>query len=165
MDFHVGDPVVHWTFGIGEIVGVEERFLFNKSTLFYMVQVRDLTVCVPIDSRTDNRLRSPTSPRGFKKLFKILQGSGEPLIEDRFERKAILRKGLADGKAETICQVIRDLSALSHNKALNDDDKNILRRAQSLLCAEWGFSLSIPIEQAESELQHLLIKPSDNPAG
>lgn len=163
MNFHVGDTVIHWTFGLGKIVGVEERDVAGQKTLFYMVKVRDLTVCVPIDSRTESRLRSPTSAREFKKLFAILKGSGDSLSEDRLERKALLRKGLADGKAEAICHVIRDLSTLSKTKSLNDDDKNILRRAQGLLCAEWGFSLSVPLEQAESELQSLLVRPAANP--
>ena len=27
MEFNVGDQVVHWTFGVGRIMGVEERAL------------------------------------------------------------------------------------------------------------------------------------------
>ncbi len=165
MKFRVGDPVVHWTFGLGKIIGVEERALSDSSTLFYLVQVRDLTVYVPVDHHTESRLRPPTAPRDFKKLFEILKGSPEPLVEDRLERKSLLRKGLADGKAETICRVIRDLTALSRQKPLNDDDKNILHRAQNLLCAEWGFSLSMPQEQAESELQQLLMNLASNTTG
>jgi RNA polymerase-interacting CarD/CdnL/TRCF family regulator len=164
MTFHVGDTVVHWTFGMGKIVGVEERSLSDKKTFFYMVKVRDLTVYVPIDGSTESRLRLPTSARHFNKLFAILQEPGKALTEDRLERKSTLRKGLATGNAETICQVIRDLSAFSHKKPLNDDDKNILHRAQSLLCAEWGFSLSVPIEQAESELRHMLTQSAANTA-
>lgn len=163
MAFHVGDTVVHWTFGMGKIVGVEERSLSGKDTLFYNVRVRDLTVYVPVDSRIDSRLRLPTPRRQFNKLFAILQEPGKALTEDRLERKSTLRKGLAAGNAEMICQVIRDLSALSHKKPLNDDDKNILHRAQGLLCAEWGFSLSVSIEQAESELKRLLMNPAANP--
>jgi RNA polymerase-interacting CarD/CdnL/TRCF family regulator len=77
----------------------------------------------------------------------------------------MLRKQLADGKAETLCKVIRDLSAMAIRKQLNDDDKNILRRAQNLLCAEWGYSFSMPPEQAESELERLLMKPAASPTG
>jgi len=160
MDFHVGDTVVHWSFGIGKIVGAEERMISGKITIFYIVNIRDLTIYVPKDSNTQNRLRPPTLPREFKKLFAILQGSGSSLSEDRMERKALLRKRLADGKAETICQVICDLSALSQKKPLNDDDKNILHRAQNMLCAEWGYALSVSQEQAESELQRLLTNPA-----
>lgn len=164
MDFNVGDPVVHWTFGLGKVIGVEERVISDEKALFYLVQIRELTIYVPVDDKTGSRLRSPTSSDEFKNLFAILKGSGEPLSENRLERKSLLRKGLADGKAETICQVIRDLSAMALKKALNDDDKNVLRRAQGLLCAEWGFAFSVPQTQAESELQNLLMKQVAVPA-
>jgi len=158
MDFCVGDPVVHWTFGLGKISGVEDRLMSDQKVLFYLVQVRDLTVCVPVDSKTESRLRQPTPSQEFNKLFAILKESGEPLSENRLERKSLLRKGLSDGKAEAICRVIRDLSAMAAKKSLNDDDKNILHRAQSLLCAEWGFAFSVPPSQAETELQQLLLR-------
>ncbi len=74
-------------------------------------------------------------------------------------RKSQLRKELADGKAELICQVIRDLTALAQRKSLNDDDKNILRRAEGLLCAEWSYAMSVPLAQAEGDLQQLLLNP------
>ncbi len=164
MDFHVGDPVVHWSFGIGKIVGMEERTLSNQKASFYLVQVRDLTICVPVDNRTESRLRPPTSTREFKKLFAILKEEGEQLVEDRMERKSLLRKRLADGRAETVCKVIRDLFALSLKKPLNDDDRTILNRAQGLLCAEWGFAFSVPQEQAEGELMRLLKKSASAPA-
>lgn len=165
MDFQVGDPVVHWSFGIGKVVGVEERTLSGQKASFYLVQVRDLTVCVPVDSRTESRLRAPTSQRDFKKLFAILTGKGESLADDRMERKSLLRKRLADGKAEAICTVIRDLSTLAIQKPLNDDDRNLLHRAQNLLCAEWSYSFSLPLEQAENELMRLLAKSAVAPAG
>ena len=157
MEFNVGDQVVHWTFGVGKIIGVEERALADQTALFYLVQVRDLTICVPVDTRTESRLRAPKSSLDFKELFAILQGSGELLADDRFVRKSQLRKELADGKAESICLVIRDLTALARKKSLNDDDKNILRRAESLLCAEWAYSLSVPLTQAEGDLQQMLV--------
>ena len=35
----------------------------------------------------------------------------------------------------------------------------ILKRAGSLLCDEWGYALSVPVAQAEVELQRLLLRP------
>jgi RNA polymerase-interacting CarD/CdnL/TRCF family regulator len=165
MDFRVGDPVIHWTFGLGEIVGLEERDLTTEKMLYYMVRVQNLTVCVPADGRAMSRLRPPTSQGEFKKLFLILSGSGETLSDDRLERRTQLRKELADGKVETTCRVIRDLSFFAQKKSLNDDDKNILNRACSSLCGEWGYSLSVTPAQAEVELQRLLVHPAEPVAG
>jgi RNA polymerase-interacting CarD/CdnL/TRCF family regulator len=162
MDFQIGDPVVHWKYGFGEIVGVEERSLTNEKMLYYVVQIQDISVWVPADSNIMNRLRPPTSKRDFKKLFVILSGPGESLSDDRFERKNQLRKNLEDGKAEAVCQVIRDLTFYEQRKRLNDDDKNIMKRAWSSLCSEWGFSMSVPLAQVENELHSLLKHPVES---
>jgi len=47
MNFHKGDMVMHWTHGIGHIVNLEERALAGEKTIYYVVQVKDMTVWVP----------------------------------------------------------------------------------------------------------------------
>jgi RNA polymerase-interacting CarD/CdnL/TRCF family regulator len=164
MDFRVGDPVVHWTYGLGEIVGLEERALAGRKTLYYVVKIQNFNVYVPADGKAVDRLRPPTSVREFKNLFAILAEAGESLSEDRLERKTQLRRELADGKAETICRVIRDLSSFATKKQLNEDDKDILKRAWGTLCGEWGFTLSLPLAQVDMELRRLLAHPAESVA-
>jgi len=156
VNFHVGDTVMHWTFGLGEIVRLEERTLLGQNTLYYAIKVHDLIVWVPADDNLESRLRCPTPANRFKKLFAILTGAGEPLPEDRQERKIWLIEQLKDGRAESLCRVIRDLSAYQHSKSLNENDRLLLKRAQNSLLGEWGFSLSIPVTQAENDLYRLL---------
>lgn len=156
MDFRVGDPVVHWSHGIGEIIGLEERAMAGKNTLYYVVKIQEFTVWVPADDKVLSRLRVPTSERKFKKLFAILSGPGASLSDDRLVRKTQLHNGLADGKVETLCHVIRDLTSYALLKHLNENDKDVLQRARNLLVGEWEFSLSIPLVDAEIELGRLL---------
>jgi RNA polymerase-interacting CarD/CdnL/TRCF family regulator len=156
MDFHVGDQVMHWTYGLGQIVGLEERALSGQKTLYYAVKLRDMTVWVPADNNLGTRLRRPTSPAGFKRLFAILAGSGEPLPDDRQERKIRLVEQLKDGRAESLCHVIRDLSTYQHVRSLNDNDQSLMKRTRNSLLGEWVFALSIPEMQAETELHRLL---------
>jgi RNA polymerase-interacting CarD/CdnL/TRCF family regulator len=156
MDYKIGDPVMHWTYGIGQIVGLEERVIASQKTLYYAVKVQDLTIWVPADGKLESRLRTPTPAARFKHLFAILTGPGEPLPEDRHERKTWLSEQLKDGRAESLCRVIRDLSAYQQAKSLNENDQIFLKRAQNALLGEWGFSLSIPVMQAESDLHRLL---------
>jgi RNA polymerase-interacting CarD/CdnL/TRCF family regulator len=159
MDFQMGDPVMHWTYGLGKIVRIEERTFSGEKTLYYVVQIRDLTVWVPADAQVLSRLRSPTTEGEFSKLFTILSSPGESLSDDRLERKTQLVEELAGGQAEAVCRVIRDLSSFQHRKQLNDNDKLVLKQASDSLLAEWGFSLSIPLAQAQVELYDLLVKP------
>jgi RNA polymerase-interacting CarD/CdnL/TRCF family regulator len=165
MDFLMGDPVIHWTYGLGRIVRLEERAFSGEKTLYYVVQIRDFTIWVPADAKVMSRLRSPTPEREFSKLFAILREPGGFLPDDRLERKTQLVEELKGGKVEAVCRVIRDLSSFRQRKPLNDNDKLVLKWASDSLLGEWGFSLSIPLAQAQLELNSLLMKPSQNMAG
>ncbi|MBE0684312.1 MAG: hypothetical protein IH589_20600 [Anaerolineales bacterium] len=156
MDFHVGDPVMHWTHGFGQVVRLEEQALSGSNSLYYAVQVRDLTVWVPADDKLDSRLRPPTTASGFRHLIAILSSPGKPLPEDRFIRRTYLLDLLKDGRAESLCQIIRDLTASQKIKALNDNDQVLLKQSRAALVGEWGFVRSITPAQAEMELHRAL---------
>ncbi len=156
MDFHVGENVIHWMYGFGKVVRIEEKDLPGQASLYYVVQVRDLTVWVPADGDILSRLRLPTSREKFERLFTILVGQGETLPKDRFERKTQLLNELKNASAEANCRVIRDLSSHQQTNQLNEQDLLILKRVRDSLLGEWTFSLAVPLEQAELELHRLL---------
>ena len=158
MNFHKGDTVMHWVHGIGQIVNLEERALSGSKTIYYVVQVRDMTVWVPADSKVGTRLRPPTPKLRFERVLAILSSMSEPLPEDRLERKGRLLELLRDGRPESLCQVIRDLSAYQKQqiRPLNDHDQMILKQTRNTLLGEWQCVLSITHAQAELELHRLL---------
>jgi RNA polymerase-interacting CarD/CdnL/TRCF family regulator len=158
MNFQKGDTVMHWTHGIGQIVNLEERALSGVKTIYYVVQIRDMTVWVPADSNIGSRLRPPTPRSRFEQILAILSRPPETLPEDRLERKTHLLELLQDGGPEALCRVIRDLTAYQKQlgKPMNDNDQILLKQSRSLLLGEWEFVLSISYAQAEHELHRLL---------
>jgi RNA polymerase-interacting CarD/CdnL/TRCF family regulator len=158
MNFYKGDMVMHWAYGIGQIVNLEERALAGAKAVYYVVQVRDMTVWVPADSKVGSRLRPPTPKYRFQRLLDILSSPSESLPEDRLELKTRLQELLQDGTPESLCQVIRDLSAYQKQltKPLNDNDHMVLKQSRNTLLGEWGFVLAITQAQAEHELYRLL---------
>ena len=156
MEYQVGDKVIHWTYGLGEIVELDEKVLAGQTTSYYVVRIGDMSIWVPVDQMNGDSLRLPTPAHDFDRLFAILGSPGEPLSDDRLERKTQLQKKMHDGRPESICEVVRDLSFANHTKKLNENDAAILYRAKSLLLSEWGISLSVPINQAEDALNSLL---------
>jgi len=159
MNFNKGDMVMHWAHGIGQIINLEERALAGAKAIYYAVQVKDMTVWVPADSQVQSRLRPPTPKFRFQRLLAILSSPSEPLPEDRLERKNRLQELLQDGKPESLCQVIRDLSAFQKQlgKPMNDNDHLVLKQSRNTLLGEWGFVLSLTHAQAELELHRLLV--------
>jgi len=156
MDFHEGDIVMHWIYGLGKIIQLEERNLTGENALYYAVQIDDITIWVPADANLENRLRSPTLKAKFLHLLKILSGPSDELPIDRQERKLLLLEWLKNGRAESLCRVIRSLSTYRNLRPLNDSDQALLKRSQNALLGEWGFALSVTPLQAEIELNRLL---------
>ncbi|MFH1183944.1 MAG: CarD family transcriptional regulator [Chloroflexota bacterium] len=155
-----GDAVMHWTYGLGTIVRLENRELLGQKTLYYAVQVGDMTVWVPNDDQLLIRLRRPSSKGQLRKLRTLLGRSGVTLPQDRHERKTLLMELLKDGRAESLCKVIRSLVVYGKNHPLNDNDQALLRRAQTALLAEWSHALSVTPAQAELQLRRLIGTPT-----
>lgn len=158
MEFQSGDWVVHCTHGLGQVTAIEMRSFGEQNILYYQVQIGDLTIWVPADESLSKRLRKPASRAEFDQLFTMLTNPPEALPIDRRQRNQYLIELLKDGTAETLCRVIRDLSAIRKQRTWSEYDKEIMRRVQKSLIGEWSFIFSIHPHDAENELQKLLSK-------
>ena len=155
MGFQIGDKVIHCTFGLGEIVHIEEKLIQGQPTNCYVVRITDLMIWVPIDN-LQHTLRVPTPPEEFEKLSAILTNPGETLLEDRVLRKNQLLAQIKDGQLASICRVVRDLTYFKRSKKLNEQEKSILERAVNSLLTEWTYSQGIPLVQAHQAMSNLL---------
>lgn len=154
--FHVGDRVIHWMYGLGEIIEIEEKVVSGHTGKYYVVQIRDLTLWVPMYKTGGPCLRFPTPAGDFQKLFRVLASPGEALSVDRFIRKTQLTEILSDRTLESVCRVIRDLVFFKRTNKINDSDNSTLNRARDFLLNEWSMALSISQQQADHELRILL---------
>ncbi|MBI3161593.1 MAG: hypothetical protein IPG44_18090 [Anaerolineales bacterium] len=156
MDYQVGDWVVHCNHGLGRVLAIEERTNNDQTILYYKVQLTDLTIWVPADENQDKRLRLPTSKTEFDRLLSTLSGPAEQLLTDRRQRNLQLLEMLKDGTVESLCRVLRNLSAHRQHRSWSEYDSALLKRVQKALIGEWSFVSSITPLDAEVELQHLL---------
>ena len=156
MGFQIGDWVVHCIHGLGQVLAIEERTNNNRTALYYMVQLTDLTIWVPADENQNSRLRFPASEDEFRRLLSTLTDPAEPLPDDRCQRNLQLLEMLRDGSVESLCRVLRNLSAHRRHRTWSEYDSALMNRAQKALIGEWSFILSIPRLDAEVELQRLL---------
>jgi RNA polymerase-interacting CarD/CdnL/TRCF family regulator len=156
MGFQVGDWVVHCAHGLGQVHAIEERMIDKKTVLYYMVQLTDLTIWVPADENQNNRLRPPATAAEFKKSLSILSSPADQLISDRRQRNLQLLEMLKDGSVESLCRVLRNLTAHRHNRTWSEYDSALMNRVQKALIGEWSFILSVPRLDAQLELQRLL---------
>jgi CarD family transcriptional regulator len=156
MNYHVGDQVVHSTYGLGEIIQLDEKMLLGNTKQYYVVQIRDLKIWVPVSEGGRSSLRNLTPASEFENLFVILASPAQPLPDDRFQRKTYLTDQLKDGKLASVCQAVRDLAYFKRSKKFNEYDKAIMERAESFLVDEWAISLSVSVIEAKQHLNQLL---------
>lgn len=156
MGFKIGDNVIHWTYGLGEIVRIEEVPVHDQATNCYVFKTSDLTIWIPVDAIQQHSLRMPTEPAEFVRLYAILSSPGEALLEDRVQRKHELMTQLKDGQLASICRVVRDLTHAKRNGKLNFQERYILERAETSLLTEWTYSLGLPMSQAHQEMTSML---------
>jgi CarD family transcriptional regulator len=156
MNFQVGDPVIHWSYGLGRIIRLDEKMVKGHTDKYYVVQIRDLTLWVKLNKTDEHGLRPPTPAKDFKKIFPLLSSPGEPLSQNRFARKTELTELMRARTLESICRIVRDLVHFKREHKMNDDDTSTLNYARDFLLNEWSVSLSVPIQQAERELKRLL---------
>lgn len=156
MCFQIGDKVIHWSYGLGEIEDIEEKPINDQPTTCYVFRTPDLTIWVPVDDNSQQSLRRPTPPEEFEPLYAILTSPGEVLFEDRVERKNQLMTRLRDGQLASICRVVRDLWQYKRAAKLNDQERSILERAERSLLTEWTYSLGVPLNKAQQTMFSLL---------
>jgi RNA polymerase-interacting CarD/CdnL/TRCF family regulator len=156
MNYQIGDQIVHWTYGPGTIVGIDEKILANKTNKYYVVEVEQMTLWVPVGEAGEKSIRPPTPGAEFKQLLDLLRGPGEQLPDQQYQRQSELTERMQKRTLSDICCIIRDLVARSHTQRLNRNDAEILRRAEEFLLNEWELALGTPREIAQQEMKSLL---------
>lgn len=156
MNYKVGDTVVHWTYGVGSVVDIEEIHLAGTAKWYYVIDVESLKVWVPVDDAMKGSLRLPMNRNQFRHLLEILSKPGEPLPDRYFQRKIALRNRMEKRPVDGLCRVIRDLTDRSRNHSLSSEDSSVLFSAQELLLDEWVISLGTERSKALHEMEILL---------
>src|SRR5689334_4753214 len=142
MDFKPGDHVMHCVHGLGKVLQREERVETHGPSVFYVVQVRDMTIWVPADDTLETRIRPPTLSGRFAQLLTTLSEAGEPLPDDRHQRRLLLTEWLKGGEVEALFRVIRGLSTYRRARPLSDNDQTLFRRLETSLLAEWALVMT-----------------------
>lgn len=157
--YKVGDSVVHWNYGGGKIVAVEDKGLPGNPRICYVIEGSNVTIWVPVDENGSSSLHLPTSPSDFRLLLNVLRSQGEEMSNNPFQRFGQLEERMHNPSLADLCRLIRDLMYRSRGlRRLSGSDNRTLYLAQSFLLDEWERSLGTPREQARLELKGILME-------
>jgi RNA polymerase-interacting CarD/CdnL/TRCF family regulator len=168
MKYKVGDTIVHWTYGLGNVVAIDRKDIAGVTQQYYVIEAELLKIWVPVEEAGVSSIRLPTEKSQFGELFEILQSPGVALPDHQFQRKNELRDRIQKRTLGELCHVVRDLTDRSRQHPLNQNDLFVLSRAQDHLIDEWALSLeterSIVVQELEVLLQADRVGSSDQPA-
>lgn len=142
--YKVGDSVVHWRYGSGKIVAVDDKGIPGEPSFYYVIEGNEQTLWVPVDEKGSSSLHLPTSRADFKLLINILRSQGEAMSNNPYQRRDQLEERMQKASPKELCLVIRDLTYRSHRGELSSSDTRVLNHAQSFLSNEWKLSLGTP---------------------
>jgi CarD family transcriptional regulator len=157
MSFKVGETIVHPVHGIGVVTRVDEVKDGEQLRQYYVIAAHGkLTLSVPVDTAQKSGLRSVASTSRLTTLFDILSSAAQPLNEQPRERQMEIRERFKEGTLEALCSLVRDLTARSMTKRLNESDNKMLKRARELLLDEWVLVMNVMRQEASNQLNALL---------
>lgn len=154
--YKIGDNIVHWTYGPGTVVAIDQKLIAGVTQQYYVVQVDLLKLWVPVEGVDESSIRFPTESVQFVALLDILRMPGERFPDHQYQRRLDLRERTKKRTLGNLCHVIRDLTDWSHDHTLNQYEASVLSRAEEHLLDEWVMSLGVERSNAEGELEILL---------
>ncbi len=157
MQFKVGDYVVHPTYGVGNILRLEERQLAEaEKRLYYVIDINKSTVWVPVDSTNASGLRKLTPAQELAQYRQLLKSKPSALDKDHHKRRLDIQERLKSGSFRVMCEIVRDLTAYGWSRNLSDVDATSLQKICAELSREWAATARVSIDQASDEIKALL---------
>ena len=158
MQFKVGDNVVHPVYGVGHIVQIEvKQFSEEKARQYYKVILSRSTIWIPVEAQVAVGLRSVTAKSDLDQYRNLIKSRPVLLNSNLPKQHVELASRLKEGSFQTMCEVVRDLTASSWQKPLGATVKAILRKTREGLYQEWASAADISTAEATKEIDTLLL--------
>jgi RNA polymerase-interacting CarD/CdnL/TRCF family regulator len=154
----IGDWLIHIHYGVGQIVGIEEKQLEKKRRFFRVkAQENNGVYWIPVKQAAENdRVRPIAAQTRLNEALEILQLPPEVMDEEQKIRKEQIREARSAGEPLPIAKLIRDLTGRKAAKSLTMVEKSSLDYFKKRLISEWSPSLEIQPQVARQMLQNFL---------
>jgi RNA polymerase-interacting CarD/CdnL/TRCF family regulator len=154
--FKIGDTVVHWAYGVGKVVAIDDKGLPGQPLFYYVIETGEQTLWIPVDENGGSSLHLQTPSADFGSFITILRTAGDKMPDNSYQRRKELDQRMQKRSLVETCLVIRDLTYRSRSRVLSSSDISVLKHAQSSLLDEWVLSLGAPLEDARTEMEWAL---------
>jgi CarD family transcriptional regulator len=156
-EYTVDDWLVHATFGIGQIKGIEEKGISGANVHYFKIQTADSTFWVPVDRSDGQELRPVSSAAEIQMAVAILLKPPQAMSSNHLVRKNDIQRVLLLNTLADSARLIRDLRARQRERGeLHITEMNILRSLKQRLLEEWIVATGEQTEKVAAKIDELL---------
>lgn len=154
MQFTPGQTVIHPHHGPATVTELFDRPVGGRPTTFLglVVHRTDLRVCVPVGKAEEIGLRPVCAEQDAARLVEVLRAPSGEQEETWSRRIKANHELLRQGDLLVTAGVARDLMRRDAERGISQGERELLRHAQRLVCAELALSLGLDDTEAEQLL-------------
>jgi RNA polymerase-interacting CarD/CdnL/TRCF family regulator len=135
--FSVGDWIVHYFHGIGQVEAIVQKGLAGKRKTYYRVATEEMKYWLPIDEEDSEHIEPIRTKMEFEEAIKEFSTPPQPIAKHFKARKNLIHKRWLDGDLLSRARLIRDLAGRNHLKRLSFNEKEILETLEKYFVDEW----------------------------
>ncbi|WP_035179629.1 CarD family transcriptional regulator [Alkalihalobacterium bogoriense] len=150
--FQIGDNIVYPMHGAGIIKGIEEKEISGEKQLYYVIKmlIGNMQVMIPTGKVLSSCIRPVTDIMALKHIIHIFEhGESESLLPWK-QRFKVNTDKIKTGSLQDCAEVVRDLTRMKNEKALNTSEKKMLDNAHGFLISELELIKGITDNQIKS---------------
>ena len=155
--YSIEDWLVHTSFGIGQIKGIEEKSISGANVQYFKIQATESTFWIPVDRVNSEELRPLSTPLELQLAIAILLRAPKEMASDHKMRKSDIRRIQLLNTPEDMARLIRDLRARKRDRGeLNLEELNAMRALKQRLVEEWSVITGEKKDQVALRIDELL---------
>ena len=138
MQLRVGAKIVHSLHGVGTVESTEEKTILGKSTKFAVISFQDdkLKIMVNLDQK-NSLIRPLMNGKEVESVMDHLKNHicGTIISKSTLRYNLNLQK-IKSGDPTSMCEVIKELSALLEEKRITQKEMSMLEQIRKILASE-----------------------------
>lgn len=156
IQFRVGDKVVYPSYGMGEIVAIENREINNRQNIVYVISFPKDRLTLTLPERKASQLRSIVDESKIKEVYEILSIKA-PSAKSNNKKNQIMDQNIRSGDIILIAEALRDLYRNNNqNKNQSYLKRTFYESALNKLAYEVSAVEQLDLEMAKTKILDIL---------
>lgn len=158
----IGDWIVHSRYGLGQVVGMEEKTLDEGIQTYVNVKTGTFSYWISQTNLLSGRVRRMASSEEFYQAMTLI-GTEPFLLDDNFRNRLQGINDLIDENSIfSKAQLIRDIHARNFRKDIHANERGMLEELKDQFVEEFMVSCQISEETARAQIKDALEKSCAN---